>query len=118
MARLRVLAATLAMLLAVLATGAQGQMNPLRQLALTSADIELLTAAANRVYEAGQIGANEVWSNPESGNSGTVELLETFEREDLPCRRVEHLVNIARDAVPKRVMLASCRVPDGRWLLV
>jgi surface antigen len=112
------LAATLAMMLALLATDARGQMNPLRQLALTTADIELLTATANRVYETGQIGTKEAWSNPESGNSGTVELLETFEREGLPCRRVEHVVNIARDAVPKRLVLATCRVADGRWLLV
>ena len=62
-------------------------MNPLRQLALTTADIELLTATANRLYEAGQVGVKEAWSNPKSGNSGTVELLETFEREGLPCRR-------------------------------
>ena len=118
MARLRVLAAALAMMLAIVATAAYGQMNPLRQLALTTVDIELLTATARRLYEAGRIGAKEAWANPDSGNSGTVELLETFEREGLPCRRVEHVVNIARDAVPKRVVLASCRAPDGRWLLV
>jgi hypothetical protein len=45
-----------------------------------------------------------------TGNSGTV--------EGLPCRRVEHVVKIDRDPVPKRLILASCRVPDGRWLLV
>ena len=69
-------------------------------------------------YEAGQIGVEEAWSNPESGNSGTAEILETFERDGLPCRRVEHVIKIARDAVPKRVVLATCRVADGRWLLV
>jgi surface antigen len=118
MAWLRKPAALVALTLALLASAASGQMNPLRQLELTSADIELLTAAANRLYEAGQIGVEEAWSNPASGNSGTAEILETFERDGLPCRRIEHVIKIARDAVPKRVELATCRVADGRWLLV
>jgi surface antigen len=111
-------AVALAITLTVLAGVAGAQMNPLRQLALTEQDIELLGAAGNQVYEAGEIGGVESWSNPDSGNAGTAKLLETFERDGLPCRRIEHVVNIAQDAVPKRVVLATCRVPDGRWLLV
>jgi len=118
MARSRVLAATLAVMLALLASAARGQMNPLRELELTAGDLELLTTTADRLYESGRLGAVEAWSKPESGNSGTVEILELFEREGLPCRRVEHVVKIDRDPVPKRLILASCRVPDGRWLLV
>jgi surface antigen len=118
MAWLRMPAVALAAMLAVLTSPAQGQMNPLRQLQLTAEDIELLTAAANHLYDAGQIGVEESWSNPQSGNAGTAEILETFEREGLPCRRVQHVVRIARDPVPKRVVLSSCRVADGRWLLV
>jgi len=118
MARLQVLAAALAMISAIVASDARGQMNPLRALELSAGDLELLTTTADRLYEAGRLGAVETWSNPESGNSGTVEILEVFEREGLPCRRVEHVVKIDRDPVPKRLILASCRVPDGRWLLV
>ena len=117
-ARLQVLAAALAMIPAILASDARGQLNPLRELELTAGDLELLTTTADRLYEAGRLGAVEAWSNPESGNSGTVEILELFEREGLPCRRVEHVVKVERDPVPKRLILASCRVPDGRWLLV
>jgi surface antigen len=94
------------------------QLNPWRDLELSGDDIALLTAAADRLYEAGEIGALARWSNPESGNAGTVEIREIFERDGLPCRRVEHVVELAKDPVPKRLVLASCRVPDGRWLLV
>jgi surface antigen len=118
MAWFRVPAAAVVMMLALLASDVRAQMNPLRQLELTDTDIELLTAAANRVYDAQQIGVEEPWSNPDSGNAGTAEILETFEREGLPCRRVEHVITIAGDAVPKRLVLSTCRVADGRWLLV
>jgi surface antigen len=115
---LRISIVAAAMALGLLASGAQGQFNPLRELALTDTDIEMLTAAANHVYEAGEVGVAESWSNPASGNSGTAEILERFERDGLPCRRVEHVIKVAKDAVPKRVVLATCRVADGRWLLV
>jgi surface antigen len=115
---LRVTAAALALTLVIAAAEVRSQMNPLRELELTAQDIELLGAAADRVYDAGEIGASEAWSNPASGNSGAARLLETFERDGLPCRRIEHVVNIRRDAVPKRLVLATCRTADGRWLLV
>ena len=92
--------------------------DPLRELELTAGDLELLTTTADRLYESGRLGAVEAWPNPESGNSRTVEILELFERGDLTCRRVAHVVKIDRDPVPKRLVLASCRVPDRRWLLV
>ena len=118
MAWWRMPAVALVVALAVLASDARGQMNPLRQLELTSGDIEMLTAAANQLYDAGQIGVEASWSNAELGNAGTARILETFEREGLPCRRVEHMIKVAKDAVPKRVVLSTCRAPDGRWLLV
>jgi surface antigen len=114
----RMLAAALATALVVLTGGAGAQLNPLRDFELSGDDIALLTAAADRLYEAGEIGGIARWSNPHSGNAGTVEILEIFEREGLPCRRVEHVIELAEDPVPKRLMLASCRVEDGRWLLV
>ena len=80
--------------------------------------MELLGATANRLYDAGEIGASATWSNAASGNSGTARLLETFERDGLPCRRVEHVIKIRQDAVPKRLVLATCRTADGRWHLV
>lgn len=39
------------------------QMNPLRELELTAQDMELLGATANRLYDAGEIGASATWSN-------------------------------------------------------
>jgi surface antigen len=117
MAWWRLLAVAPALMLAVLAGDASSQMNPLRQLELTAEDIELLSTAANHVYDGGKIGASEVWSNAASGNSGSATLLEVFERDGLPCRRVEHVIKVRKDAVPKRLELTTCRTADGRWLL-
>ncbi len=58
MARFR-FAAALAIVLTLLAGTASGQFNPLRQLQLTDKDIEMLTAAANRAYDAGETGVAE-----------------------------------------------------------
>lgn len=116
MARFRFVV-TLALALTLFAGAASGQFNPLRQLQLTDQDIEMLTAAANRAYETGETGVAESWSNPESGNSGSATIIERFERDGLPCRQVEHVIKIVRDAVPKRLVLATCR-KDGRWLMV
>ena len=110
-------ALVLAVTLALLAGGASGQMNPLRELELTAEDIELLSTAANHVYDAGEIGASEAWSSAASGNSGAATLLEVFERDGRPCRRIEHVIKIRKDATPKRLVLATCRTADGRWLL-
>jgi surface antigen len=117
MAWFRVPAVALALMLVLLASDARSQMHPLRELELTAEDIELLTTAADHVYDAGEIGASEAWSNAASGNSGSATLLQVFERDGLPCRRIEHVIKIKKDATPKRLELATCRTADGRWLL-
>ncbi len=101
-----------------LAGAAWGQANPIRMLDLTAEDLSLIETSANRLYEAGEIGALETWSNAQSGNSGSMRLLATFERDGLPCRRIEHVIKVKKDATPKRLVLATCRTGDGVWKLV
>lgn len=53
----------LALALMLPAAEVASQMNPLRELELTAQDMELLGATANRLYDAGEIGASATWSN-------------------------------------------------------
>jgi surface antigen len=97
---------------------AQPMMNPLRQLALSSEDFAMSNQAVAGLYEAGKIGVAQTWSNPKSGNSGSVRILDTFEYQGLPCRTVEHTVKIRRQADPKQIVLKTCRDKDGAWKLI
>jgi surface antigen len=97
---------------------AQPMMNPLRQLALTSEDFAMVGEAVTGLYDAGKIGVAQTWSNPKSGNSGSVKILDTFEYQGLPCRTIEHTLRIRRQADPKQVVLKTCRDTDGVWKLI
>ena len=97
---------------------AQPMMNPLRQLALSSEDFAMAGEAVNSLYDAKKIGVTQTWSNPKSGNSGSVKILDTFEYQGLPCRTTEHIVKIRRQADPKKVVLKTCRDTDGVWKLI
>jgi surface antigen len=100
------------------AAHAQPMMNPLRQLALSSEDFAMAGEAVNSLYDAKKIGVTQTWSNPKSGNSGSVKILDTFEYQGLPCRTIEHIVKIRRQADPKKVVLKTCRDTDGAWKLI
>jgi surface antigen len=100
------------------AAHAQPMMNPLRQLALSTEDFAMVGQAVDGLYDAGKIGVAQTWSNPESGNSGSVKIVDTFEYQGLPCRTVEHTVKIRRQADPKQVVLKTCRDKDGAWKLI
>jgi surface antigen len=100
------------------ATHAQSMMDPLGELALSNEDFAMVDHAIGGLYDAGKIGVTQTWSNPKSGNSGSVTILNTFEYQGLPCRTVEHTVKIRRDADPKQLVLKTCRVEDGAWKLI
>ncbi len=64
-------------------------------------------------------GTTLSWSNPESENSGTVTLIDSFASSGRDCRRVRYIVepgpkqaSFARTA---NYVLTNCRLPDGTW---
>ena len=86
---------------------------------LTRDDINGLTTAASKLYtaETVQVGAVERWSNPETGNSGTVTLNREFQHRGMPCREFTHRLNLGhqREQVYK---VSRCRVESGEWKLL
>lgn len=119
--------AALAAMTAVLATiavavPAHAQLNPFRRsdFEVTDADIRLATAAAAKLYEGEQarIGDFEDWANPESGNQGSVILVGIFTHNDLPCRRLQHDIEIATSGTPFRYVFDRCKLPTGEWKLL
>ncbi len=118
---------TLAGLTAVLATialamPAHAQLNPFRRsdFEVSDTDIRLATAAAAKLYEGerAELGDFEDWSNPETGNKGSVMLVGIFTHNDLPCRRLQHDIEIATSGTPFRYVFDRCKLPSGEWKLL
>lgn len=58
------------------------------------------------------------WSNPESGHSGTITLLNKLTRYGLPCERIEYkTLEPERTQLHSRYVFTSCRLADGTWKL-
>jgi surface antigen len=68
------------------------------------------------------IGTVRSWSNPTSGNSGTITLEDRFtynyEGKALPCRKLKYHTVIHNRADPYNVRLNRCQVADGRWMIL
>jgi surface antigen len=113
--------------IAVLAMGlpflqpAAAQVNPFGDsLDLKDSDVSMLQAAASTLFRDDQarIGQTESWSNPKTGNSGTVSLLGLFEHAGMPCKRLQHSIKQKGHADLILYQFARCRAADGTWKLL
>lgn len=64
------------------------------------------------------IGETSSWSNPDSGNSGTITPTKTYYKpnESEPCREYSSTVTI--DGQLETITGTACRRPDGTWRTV
>jgi len=80
-----------------------------------------MTAAAQPLLEDNSlpIGTTRDWSNSESGDHGTVQLLRRFEYSyegsKLPCREIRYHIQVTGSADPYNYKLSRCKVADGSW---
>jgi surface antigen len=87
---------------------------------LTKEDQEMLMEAGSRLRPEGTpIGKSETWSNPQSGNSGSVTLIERFRKkfqnDDLPCQKVRHDLRNTKEDKSRTYVIDVCRLPSGEW---
>lgn len=83
---------------------------------LTTADIDKMRDAAKQLYETERaVGSAAEWSNPESGNGGSITLAEKLELQGMPCRRLLHDFTIAEGGQQYRYYIDRCRVQSGEW---
>ena len=103
------------------AQAALAQVNPFGDsLDLKDSDVAMLQAAASALFrnDKAQIGQTESWSNPKTGNSGAVSLLELFEHAGMPCKRLQHSIKQKGRADLIIYQFARCRTADGSWKLL
>jgi hypothetical protein len=112
-------ALSLALLLACRPAEAQ-LMGPLWEtnVTLTRADLDMIRATLAGRIHGRPAGTSAAWSDPASGNSGTITLLKISERQGQRCEQIEYR-NYSRDTWrPADIfVLTSCRQPDGSWKL-
>jgi surface antigen len=100
---------------------ARTQVNPFGDsLDLEESDVAMLQAAANALFQddKARVGQSETWNNPETGNSGAVSILQLFEHEGLPCKRLQHAIKQKGHADQNIYQFARCRTNDGSWKLL
>ncbi len=74
--------------------------------------------AQQTALETNPVGHSTSWSNPDTGNSGTVTPTKTVASADngQPCREYQHTVTI--DGKTEQAYGRACRQADGSWQIV
>ncbi len=74
----------------------------------------MAAAAAQRAFESNQVGQPSVWTNPDSGNSGSVTPTRTYQiANGQYCR--EYRQTIVIGGQQQQAYGTACRQPDGSW---
>ncbi len=76
-------------------------------------DWELLQETINQTLDKGADGDSREWRNPETGNFGSVQVLDTRITDTGSCRNLV----ISNTSRPEKgvTRLNYCRQPDGQW---
>ena len=93
-------------------------------LPLTDRDFAAMAAVADPLMEdeTVPIGTSRSWSNPTSGNQGTITLEGRFtydyQGSKLPCRKLRYHTVIKNYSDPYNLRLNRCRTANGDWMLL
>ena len=80
---------------------------------LDDRDKKMAAESANRALESVPSGQTVSWNNPDSGHSGSVTPVRTYQSGGSYCREYQQTVTI--DGKPERSYGTACRQPDGSW---
>lgn len=114
----RLLLGALGLVAAAAVTPAAAQVSPLGPGAFNvpNSDLPLAGAAEAKLYDtAVKVGAVETWTNPDTGDSGSVTLISTYERDGMGCRRIAHVIKLRGVKPEREFVISRCRAADGSW---
>lgn len=84
---------------------------------LDQRDRQLAGEAAQRALEGSPTGSAVPWTNPDTGHTGVVTPVRTYQVADgVYCREYQQVVTI--DGREQRSFGTACRQPDGSWKVV
>jgi surface antigen len=83
---------------------------------LTKQDLAIIRSTVDAQIHGKTVGTSASWTNPESGNYGTITLVKKYAANGLSCESVGYTLATKRMAVPpEHYMLNSCLLADGKW---
>jgi surface antigen len=86
---------------------------------LTKQDLDIIRQTVDQQVHGKPVGTTAKWSNPASGNSGKIRLVQKFTRNNQQCETLDYrLVTKRRPDGPEHYVLKSCLQPDGQWRLI
>jgi surface antigen len=80
---------------------------------LDDRDKRMAAESANRALETAPSGKAVAWNNPDSGHSGTVTPVRTYQSGGAYCREYQQTVTIG--GKQEQSYGTACRQPDGSW---
>ena len=80
---------------------------------LDQRDKRLAAEAQQKALESTPTGTPVAWSNPDTGHSGTITPVKTYQSGGTYCREFQSDVII--DGKPDKAWGTACRQPDGSW---
>ena len=81
---------------------------------LDARDKRMAEEAAARAFEQNRTGQTSTWSNPDTGNSGTVTPTKTYQlASGQYCRRYTQTIRVGGE--PQEASGTACRRSDGTW---
>jgi hypothetical protein len=81
---------------------------------LTQGDLDLIHRTVDTEVHGKPVGTTASWSNPETGNAGTIKLLRKFRKGNLHCEQVAYTLTTTKKAVePEHYVFTSCLTPAG-----
>jgi surface antigen len=81
---------------------------------LAQSDLDLIHRTVDTEIHGKPVGTTASWSNPETGNAGTIKLLRKFKKGNLHCERVAYTLTTTKKAVePEHYAFDSCLTPEG-----
>ncbi len=82
-------------------------------------DIDLIHQTVNNQVHGKAVGTTASWSNPNTGNAGTIKLLKKFAVRNMRCEEVGYTLTTTTRAVsPEHYQFNSCLQPDGTWKII
>ena len=70
--------------------------------------------ATQQALETARAGQGVAWSNPDSGNQGTITPTRTYQKaDDQYCREFQQTIIVGGE--PEEAYGTACRQPDGSW---
>lgn len=102
----------------VAGASAQAQLLPTWEthIVLSQQDLDMIRGAVTSQVHGKPLGTTASWSNPVSGNSGSVRLIKKLSRNNQQCEDIEY--TIRSGGIPlytEYYHFTSCLQPDGTW---